>query len=255
MSPLPLLNFPDLAIALLPVLLVAGLLGWWRLPASQQLLVAMVRATVQLLILGIFLSLVTTGTSIGLLALGAGLLMVVAILAVSSRLGKSWYQLLWPVTLALGISTLLVTGYVYFWMRLPLRYLPIMVGLLMASCPGVLMTAGQQFLQTLRQERGAIETHLSLGAKGGQAVRGYQRLVWQQCLQPPIQAMGLAGFVTLPSCMGGLLLAGLSPLQAAAYQILLLAMLAVQQVLAIGLLLLGLTWMSFDAQARPIDLS
>jgi putative ABC transport system permease protein len=255
MSQLPLLNFRDLAIALTPVLLTAGILGWWRLPVSQQLLVAVVRATLQLLILGIFLSLTIVETSPGVLFLGAGLLMAVAIVAVSSRLGKSWYQLLLPVTLALGISTLPVTGYVYFWIGLPLRYLPIVVGLLMASCPGVLMAAGQQFLQTLRQEQGAIEAHLSLGATGGQAVREYQRLVCQQCLQPPIQAMALAGFVTLPSCMGGLILAGLSPLQAAAYQILLLAMMIVQQVLAIGLLLLGLTWMSFDAQARPrIDL-
>jgi putative ABC transport system permease protein len=84
-------------------------------------------------------------------------------------------------------------------------------------------------------------------------VQDHQRLVWQQCLQPPIQSMALAGFVTIPSCMAGLVLAGLPPLQAAAYQILLLAMIIVQQVLAIGLLLLGLNWISFDAQARPID--
>ncbi len=252
MSQLPLLNFRDLAIAIAPVFLAAGLLGWRRLPASQQLLVAMLRATLQLLVLGIFLNFVTTETSFGLLALGCGLLMAVAIVAVSSRLGKSWYQLLLPVAMAMGISTLLVTGYAYLLIGLPLRYLPIMVGLLMASCPGVLMTAGQQFLQTLQEERGAIEVHLSLGASASQAMQDRQRLIWQQCLQPPLQAMALTGFVTIPSCMAGLVLAGLPTLQAAAYQILLLAMIVVQQVLAIGLLLLGLTWTSFDAQARPL---
>jgi putative ABC transport system permease protein len=254
MAQLPLLDFKDLAIALAPVVAAAGLLGWQRLPASRQILLAFARATLQLLLLGIFLTFVTSETRIGPLALGCGLLMAVAIVAISSRLGKSWHQLLLPVALALGVSTLLVTSYTYFLMGLPLRYLPIIVGILMASCPGVLMTAGQQFLQVLRQERAAIEEHLCLGASGGQSVLNYQRLVWQQSLQPTIQSMALTGFVTLPSCMAGLVLAGLSPLQAAAYQILLLAMTIVQQVLSIVLLLLGLSWMSFDAQSCLVEI-
>jgi putative ABC transport system permease protein len=255
MAQLPVLDFRDLAIALAPVLATAGLLGWRQLPASHQLLLAMARATLQLLVLGIFLTFVATEARPGPLALGCGLLMTVAIVAVSSRLGKSWYQLLLPVTLALGFSTLLVTGYTYLLIGLPLRYLPIVVGILMASCPGVLMAAGQRFLQTLRQEQAAIEVHLSLGASGRQAVQNYQRLILQQCLQPPLQSVALTGFVTVPSCLAGLVLAGLPPLQAAAYQILLLAMIIVQQVLSIGLLLVGLTWMSFDAQSCPVDLS
>jgi putative ABC transport system permease protein len=251
---LPVLTLPDLALAIAPVLLSVGLLAWHRLPASQQLLGAILRATVQLLVLGIFLNFVTTTSSPGLLALGCLLPIAVAIIAISSRLGQSWHQLLLPVALAIGPSTLLVVGYAYSALPLPLQYLPVLVGLLMAAAPSILMSAGERFLQILRQERGAIETRLSLGASSSQAAHSYRQLVWQQCLQPTIQAMSLAGFVTLPSCMGGLVLAGLPMLQAAAYQILLLAMTITQQVLSIGLLLLGLTWFAFDAQSRPKEI-
>jgi ABC-type iron transport system FetAB permease component len=44
----------------------------------------------------------------------------------------------------------------------------------------------------------------------------------------------------------------LTPLQAAAYQIVLLALTIGHQILAAGLLLLSLTKMAFDAQERPL---
>jgi putative ABC transport system permease protein len=252
---LPTLDFLDLAIALVIPLACAAIFFGLRLPAAPQLLVASLRATLQILVLGIFLSLVMAGQP-GLIAIGCGVLFLVVTIATSNRLGSG--KRFWvPVGASLLFSTLLVVGFTYLAIgrgQIPLRFLPVLVGIFLAASPGLLLEIGRQFLQLLQREQGAIETHLSLGASGSQAVRTYQRQALQQVFQPTIQTLAFAGLATIPSMMAGMVLAGLTPLQAAAYQIVLLALTIGHQILAAGLLLLSLTKMAFDAQERPIDL-
>jgi putative ABC transport system permease protein len=251
---LPTLDFLDLAIALTIPLACAALFFGLRLPAAPQLLVAILRATLQILVLGIFLSLVMAGQP-WLIAMGCMVLLLVVTIAASNRLGGKRFLL--PVGGSLLLSTILIVGFAYVAIgrgQIPLRFLPALVGILLSASPALLLEIGRRFLQLLQREQGAIETHLSLGASGSQAVRTYQRQALQQVFQPTLQTLAFAGLATIPSVMAGMVLAGLTPLQAAAYQIVLLALTIGHQILAAGLLLLSLTKMAFDAQERPIDL-
>jgi putative ABC transport system permease protein len=253
---LPALDLIDLALAGGLVLLVALGLATQGLPVARQLPWAIGRAIVQLLLLGVFFTAATQDFAPQAWGLGCGLLLSLGIVVVSSRLGRSWPLLIMPVGLALVVSTGFVTVYGYVCLgrgQLPLAYLPVWVGWLLAYTPPVLIQAGDGFLQSLRQNQGAIETQLSLGATGRQVAAVYRRQAWQQSLQPVVQSLGLTGFIALPSAMGGMVWAGIPPLQGAAYQIVLLALMLVQQVLASGLLLWGLGWLAFDRHHRWND--
>ncbi|WP_353258155.1 ABC transporter permease [Prochlorothrix hollandica] len=80
--------------------------------------------------------------------------------------------------------------------------------------------SGELFLQTLQAQRGDIETRLSLGATAAQAIAPHRQQVLRLVLAPLIQTLTLAGLLTLPPLLGGLVLAGVDPAVAVFYQLL-----------------------------------
>jgi putative ABC transport system permease protein len=85
-------------------------------------------------------------------------------------------------------------------------------------------SAATQLIKTLNTHRLEIETHLSLGATPKQAIAQYQRDAVRSAIGPQISALTILGLGLLPTFMSGELIAGLDPLQAGAYQLLILFM-------------------------------
>lgn len=253
MEKLPELNLIDLAAMGGLVAMPAGLLLWLRMKLVGQLFLAAARAALQVLMLGIFFSLVLRSGQPGVNIIGSLALIFVVAVATSSRLGKSWQQLLPLIFGVFLLSTGLVLGYVYLLAghgQISISYLPILVGVLMAASPPLVIGVGQKFLESLGQNQRSIETRLSLGATGSQWLPVYQRQALDQSLRPALQNLALTGLVTLPSLMAGVMLAGLSPLQAAGYQVVLLIAIMAHQVLAAVLLLKGLSKFCCDEAGR-----
>jgi putative ABC transport system permease protein len=82
------------------------------------------------------------------------------------------------------------------------------------------------FLGSVRRERQAIESRLSLGDSYREAIAPLVREAIRRGLLPIINQMSAAGIVTLPGIMTGQILAGLDPLEAVKYQILLMFLLS-----------------------------
>ena len=82
------------------------------------------------------------------------------------------------------------------------------------------------FLGAVGRERQAIEARLSLGESYREAIASVVREAIQRGLLPIINQMSAAGIVTLPGIMTGQILAGLDPLEAVKYQILLMFLLS-----------------------------
>jgi putative ABC transport system permease protein len=82
------------------------------------------------------------------------------------------------------------------------------------------------FLGSVRRERQAIEARLSLGDSYRTAIAAPVREAIRRGLLPIINQMSAAGIVTLPGIMTGQILAGLDPLEAVKYQILLMFLLS-----------------------------
>ena len=76
------------------------------------------------------------------------------------------------------------------------------------------------------RERAAIEAQLALGATYTKAMSRLVRASVRRALLPILNQMAAAGVVTLPGIMTGQILAGMDPLEAAKYQILLIFLLS-----------------------------
>jgi putative ABC transport system permease protein len=82
------------------------------------------------------------------------------------------------------------------------------------------------FLGSVRRERPGIEARLSLGQSYREAIAPLVREAIRRGLLPIINQMSAAGIVTLPGIMTGQILAGLDPLEAVKYQIVLMFLLS-----------------------------
>ena len=82
-----------------------------------------------------------------------------------------------------------------------------------------------RFVEELTSHRDQIEALLALGATRKEAAREPIRNAVATGLMPTINFMVLAGIVTLPGTMTGQLLAGVDPLSAVKYQIVIMLLL------------------------------
>lgn len=80
-------------------------------------------------------------------------------------------------------------------------------------------------LSGVRREKLAIEARLALGATPQQAFSTLLRESVRRGIVPSINQMSAAGIITLPGIMTGQIIAGMDPIDAAKYQILLMFLL------------------------------
>lgn len=94
--------------------------------------------------------------------------------------------------------------------------------------------AGRNLLAGLRARREEVEAWLALGATARQAVRDVARTAAGEALVPALDQTRTTGLVTLPGAFIGALLGGASPVQAARFQLVVLAaLLAAQAVVSV----------------------
>jgi putative ABC transport system permease protein len=98
------------------------------------------------------------------------------------------------------------------------------------------MAAAAVTLTRLREEaaaaRSAIEARLSLGQSAAQAFAPHLHAALRTALIPAIDSTKTVGLISLPGAMTGLILAGVSPLTAIRYQIVVMYMLLAAAALA-----------------------
>jgi putative ABC transport system permease protein len=106
------------------------------------------------------------------------------------------------------------------------RYAIPLAGIILGNVLSSASLSLDSFLGAVGRERPAIEARLALGATYREAVAPLVRDAIRRGLLPIINQMSAAGVVTLPGIMTGQILAGLDPLEAVKYQILLMFLLA-----------------------------
>lgn len=229
---------PLIGLTWLDVLLAAGLLAAAvvaslvvRLGVAGELLVGVLRAIAQLGALGLVLHAVFSW-DIGLVVL---LLLVAMVLAAAwmafRRVSGELPGLFVPTLIALGLGPLATCAVVFYgvvgvdpWYD-P-RYVVPLFGLLLGAAMSGVAVGLRHFGQEMRRQREAIELLLSLGATRFQAVREPLRQSLRAALGPTVTGLMAMGVVFVPGMMSGQLLAGVEPLLAVRYQLLLLLMLA-----------------------------
>jgi putative ABC transport system permease protein len=106
------------------------------------------------------------------------------------------------------------------------RYAISLAGIVLGSVLNSGSLALDNLLSSVSRERPAIEAQLGLGASFHDATRALVRQAIRRGIMPTVNQMSAAGVITLPGIMTGQILAGLDPVEAVKYQILLMFLLA-----------------------------
>jgi putative ABC transport system permease protein len=227
MNDLIILDTLDLALSLGLIGIAIALSLWQKLGLEQQLAYSAVRSLVQLIAIGYILDLVFAIDN-WLVVLGIlGIMMAIASFVTRNRIDQKLKGLLSTVVLSLVASSAFTLGYVMVLIVQPDKwyepqYLIPLAGMLFGNAMNSASLAGDRLLNAISQNRLEIETYLSLGATGKQAIAGYQREAIRTGLIPTLNNMVVMGLVSLPGMLTGQVLGGSNPRDAASYQILIL---------------------------------
>jgi putative ABC transport system permease protein len=231
---------------------------WQRLALTGAILVAVGRSILQMIVFS-YLIAVTFSLQSPIATLMAVLLLV----AVSSLLTRNQINENIPFLLPIVVGALIVgsglaVAYtVAFVFPTTLWYAPQiivpLVGILVSSSMSASAIAADQLIKTLNSRRSEIETHLSLGARPEQAIAPYRIAAIRSAVIPQISALTILGLGLLPSFMAGELLAGIHPLQAGAYQLLILIMSLFATLLTTVLLTMGISRQFLNSDGQLIQ--
>jgi putative ABC transport system permease protein len=134
------------------------------------------------------------------------------------------------------------------------RYAISLAGIVLGSVLNSGSLALDTLLGSISRERPAIEAQLGLGESFADATRPLVRQAIRRGLMPIVNQMSAAGVITLPGIMTGQILAGLDPLEAVKYQILLMFLLAGASGLSAAIIAyLALRRLSDDRQRLRLD--
>jgi len=225
------LNAVDLTVSAILVLLLAGLSMLMQLGLARTLLIAAVRTTVQLLLIGMVLKALFTDLHPVWIGVMASVMLIVAGREVMMRQQRR-YKGLWGYgmgTLSMFISTFAVTILaLVVIIRVEPWYMPQysipLLGMMLGNTMSGIALGLDRLTQTAWQQRGAIEARLMLGHNWQEAIKDIRRESTRTGMIPMINAMAAAGIVSLPGMMTGQILAGAPPMQAVNYQILIMFM-------------------------------
>lgn len=247
------LDLVDLAIAVGLMVIAIGLSAWEKLGLELNLVTATGRTILQLLILGYVLEFIfAVGSVGGILAILAVILTIAAIVA-RNRISTKIPQVLPLVWGAIFISTALTVLYTNFLIIQPdtwqARYVIPLAGIVIGNAMNAAAIAGERLVTTLNSQTVEIETHLSLGATPQQAVNQYRKEAIKAAFLPTLNQMMVVGMVTIPGITTGQLLAGITPLNAVAYEIVIIFMVAMANLLTSILVTRGLYRQFFNSAA------
>jgi putative ABC transport system permease protein len=251
------LSLIDLGLAAL-LLVINGVLSlWFRLGLEQRLGIAALRMAVQLGAVGFILKFVFEQSSPPLTLLIACVMIAVAGLEL---IGRNTTGATKGLTFGIGTATLFCAGFVGTIYALALvvqpdpwyapRYaLPILGMVLGNALTGVSLVL-ETMTTTTRREVRTIEARLALGATRFDALQAVRTQALTSGLIPILNAMSVAGVVSLPGMMTGQILAGADPVEAAKYQIMIMFVIAGSTGLAVLAAAFGATYLLTDARHR-----
>ena len=223
----------DLALASILVLANAGLSLALNLGLEKRLLIAAVRMVIQLVLVGYVLTTLFALVSPFWTALAAVVMVAFAGREVMARQEKG-FPGLWAYGLGTGAMLMAVTLVTLFALNTQIqpdpwydpRYALPLLGMILGNTMTGISLGLQRLTEGARQRRAAIEAQIALGAERQKAMLPITRDALRSALMPIINSMSATGLVALPGMMTGQILAGVPPMEAVKYQLLIMFLIA-----------------------------
>jgi putative ABC transport system permease protein len=209
-----------LAASLVLVGVAVGVSVWLRLGVERSIIVASVRAAIQLIAVGVLLTLVIdSGWEEWLAPLWIIVMVAIATYVVTQRAGTT--AIAPAAALAIGMSTAISLAVVFGIGVLPAEPIQMIViaGITIGNVMPATVVGADQVRKQLTDGRAVIEGLLSLGVDANRSTRFMVSEAVRVALIPQIERTKVVGLIALPGAFTGLLLAGVAPLDAAVVQL------------------------------------
>ncbi len=215
---------PRMALLYGLCLLPWGLLWLLGLRLSRDIAVSILRMSIQLALVGIYLKMLFDLNHPWLNGLWILMMLVVADLSILKRAGLKARYFALATFMAIASSILFTTAFLVILVIQPVhfydaRYIVPLAGMILGNCLQGNVIALERFYSALRKNENEYATFLLLGASRWEAVLPYFRDAIKAAINPTIAGMATMGLVSLPGMMTGQILGGSEPWLAVKYQI------------------------------------
>jgi putative ABC transport system permease protein len=245
----------QLALSAVLILVNVGLSLALRLGLARGLVVASLRMSAQLLLIGLVLDWVfALEQPLPILAIALVMTALASIAAVR-RTKRRFRGVYWDSLVSILGASFLVTGSSLLGVIrvepfFDAQYLIPLLGMVLGNVLNGISLALDRFTDGAVDGRERIEMLLALGATRWEAAHDLFRDALRVGMIPTINAMMVMGIVSLPGMMTGQILAGAAPADAVRYQIVIMFMIASATALgAFGVVALAFTRL-FDERSR-----
>jgi putative ABC transport system permease protein len=227
------LTYGDLVLPALLVVMDGALSLVLRLKLERQLAIAAVRMLLQLVFVGYVLTFLFAAVSPLWTAVAAVIMVFFASREIVAR-QKRRLRGLWQYGLGAGCTLLAAGTVTVFSLATELhpqpwyhpRYSLPLLGMILGNTMTGIGLGLDVLTNGLVRERAAVEACLALGGTRYQAVLPVLRDALRSGFMPIINSMAAVGLVSLPGMMTGQILAGIEPIDAVKYQLLIMFLIA-----------------------------
>ena len=225
------LSYWQVALAALLIVVNAAISLLLRLDLHRRLLWAAARMSAQLLMIGLILQWVFAVSDWYWVVLIMAVMTLIAGVAAVRRSEYRFPGIWWASCLSVGSGAWLIAAVALLaivqvepWYR-PQYAIPLL-GMILGNGLNGISLGLDRFGRELETHRERVEAHLALGATRWEAARVPVQQAVRTGMIPILNAMAVAGVVSLPGMMTGQLLAGIEPVQAVKYQIVIMFLIA-----------------------------
>lgn len=240
------LSYFQVGLAALLIVVNGAISIGLRLRMERSLFLASLRTVVQLLLVGLVLEWVFQ-IDRWYVVLGIGSLMtLIAGLTAASRNERRYPGIWLNTVISVWASAWIVTSFALFvvmqgsvtWYE-PQYAIPLL-GMVLGNTLNGISVGLNTFTEALVTRREQVESLLALGATRWEAARAPVQHAVRTGMIPIINSMMVVGIVSLPGMMTGQLIAGMAPIQAVKYQVVIMFLIASATALGtVGVVLLS----------------
>jgi len=218
------LSTTGMIMAYLVLIIPLGIIMWQKVPIAGRVLIAIVRMTLQLLLVGLYLQFVFKLDNAWLNGFWVLVMIGVADVSIIRSCGLRVRVFALPLMPALLLGTaiplLWLVGAV---LRRPnlleAQYLIPVGGMILGNCLRANIIGMKNFYSSVRRDEKSFQFVLAQGATLREAITPYLSEAFQAAISPTIATMMTIGLVSLPGMMTGVIMGGNDPMLAIKYQI------------------------------------
>jgi UDP-glucose/iron transport system permease protein len=222
------------------ILLLIPIVAFWYYQTGlvKDTITAVLRMTVQLILVGIYLEFIFARDSAWINLLWVLVMILAASYTTIQKSGLNYKIYLVPAFIALAASIVIVDLY-FFAVVIKLNnifeavYIIPITGMLLGNCIRTNVIGLNLYYKRLKDDQTLYKYALANGASFGEALNPYIKEALRTAFNPTIATIAVIGLISLPGMMTGQILGGNSPMIAIKYQIMLMITILVSSVITV----------------------